>query len=390
MKRISIYSTLAGLCLTTLSSIGQTVTDQPSTANVQEFKPSGVVSGQVFGDYFLKVHADSALRGSTQYAGKTYPNKYNAFALRRLYLGYDYQFSEKFASQLILANENDNADASGERAIYIKALNLKWKNFIKNNDLIFGQTATPFFALVSDNIWGYRSVEKGMTDMRGFAKANDFGISLQGKLNDKGDYGYNLMVANGGKGGQYPEVDKYKKGYGELYAKLNDQKIIIDLVGAYEPTSIVAKQSSVSSKLTLGYTTKMITIGVDLAMQTLANAATDTTLGKKNAKQVNVSPFGFSLYVRGQIIENKLQYFARYDSYNPNSSYSTNIKYSTVMNTNKEQFITVGCDWTPTKNIHFMPNIWYNSYSTLNNNLKGTLAKNDYDFVSRVTIFYKF
>ena len=33
--------------------------------------------------------------------------------------------------------------------------------------------------------------------MRKLGSSNDFGISLQGKLSDKGNIGYNLMIANG-------------------------------------------------------------------------------------------------------------------------------------------------------------------------------------------------
>jgi len=226
--------------------------------------------------------------------------------------------------------------------------------------------------------------------MHTFVRPTDLGIALQGRLNDKGDYGYNFMIGNGGKGGQYPEVDKYKKGYCEIYEKLLNQSIIIDLNGTYEPTSVALKQSTTTGKISIGYLSKLITVGVEGIVQSQTNAATDTTTGKKNAKQVNVTPFAFSVYVHGQIIENKLNYFARYDSYNPNSNYKATDLYSTSMTTNKEGFITAGFDWTPLSSIHIMPNIWYDSFSTMKNNVKGTLAKSDYDMVYRLTVFYKF
>ncbi len=64
-------------------------------------------------------------------------------------------------------------------------------------------------------------------DMRKIGGSNDVGISLQGKFNDKGDYGYNLMIGNGS--GAKPEADKFKKFYGDVYLKFLDQKIILDL-----------------------------------------------------------------------------------------------------------------------------------------------------------------
>ncbi|MGN6618551.1 MAG: hypothetical protein ACTHJ5_15370, partial [Ilyomonas sp.] len=50
----------------------------------------------------------------------------------------------------------------------------------------------------------------------------------------------------------------------------------------------------------------------------------------------------------------------------------------------KEQFITVGLDYTPVKNVHFMPNIWYNKYIN-----QGYDAKNNsHDLVYRITFYY--
>ncbi len=94
---------------------------------------------------------------------------------------------------------NDIASVSStiERSVYIKAANIRWKNFIKNNDLIFGQQATPIYATLSESVWGYRSIEKTIIDMRGLGSSNNFGIAWQGKLNDQGDYGYNFMIGNG-------------------------------------------------------------------------------------------------------------------------------------------------------------------------------------------------
>jgi len=74
------------LCLASLDSISQ------DTTNVkEEFKPSGKLWGYTFGDYAYKLHADSAQRGSLQYS--KLPKNHNSFNFRRIYLGYDYQFT---------------------------------------------------------------------------------------------------------------------------------------------------------------------------------------------------------------------------------------------------------------------------------------------------------
>jgi hypothetical protein len=382
MKNYFLYIILMA-CLAKVSTAQGQNAQQAATNPPAEFKPSGKVWGYVFGDYFVKTHADSLKRGSMQYSNIA--KDFNAFAFRRIYLGYDYQISEKFSAQLLLANENDNADASGERTVFIKAANFRWKNIVKNNDLILGQTATPLFALMSETVWGYRSIEKTSTDMRKFSSSNDFGISWQGKLNDKGDYGYNFMIANGTS--QKPETDKYKKIYGELYAKLMNQKVILDFSGDYEPSSNT--QSKTTLKGFVAYQTDPITIGVEIANQVQKAAVKDTTEGAANAKNVNVVPLIFSVFVHGQIIKDKLNYFARYDNFNPDTKFDAAVKYSSKVPSDKENFITAGLDWTPVKNVHLMPNIWYDSFSSMKKNVSGK-TKNDYDMAARLTFFYIF
>ena len=78
-----------------------------SNANAQdakpEFKPSGKVWGYAFGDYYYKVHADSANRGALNYSGMA--KDANAFEFRRIYLGYDYNISEKISTEFLLSYE---------------------------------------------------------------------------------------------------------------------------------------------------------------------------------------------------------------------------------------------------------------------------------------------
>jgi len=45
-------------------------------------------------------------------------------------------------------------------SFYIKLANIRWKQIWKGTDFVFGQMATPTFALMSEKIWNYRSIEK--------------------------------------------------------------------------------------------------------------------------------------------------------------------------------------------------------------------------------------
>jgi hypothetical protein len=62
---------------------------------------SGKLWGYMFGDYYVKAEADSLNRGSSsQYSGV--PKNRNAFQIRRLYLGYNYNITKKFAAEVLL------------------------------------------------------------------------------------------------------------------------------------------------------------------------------------------------------------------------------------------------------------------------------------------------
>jgi hypothetical protein len=93
--------------------------------------------------------------------------------------------------------------------------------------------------------------------------------------------------------------------------------------------------------------------------QTLNNIKSDGT---------DAIPFGYSVFARGMIVKDKLGYFARYDSFDQDLNYRAQdippvYNRSTMFQNYDEQFFVAGFDWSPHKNIHFMPNIWINSYS---------------------------
>ncbi len=359
---------------------------QKDTTKV-EFKPSGKLWGYAFGDFLYKGHTNSFNMANTQYGGT--PKDFNSLEFRRIYLGYDYDISEHFSTQLLLAYEGTSLSSDGNRSVYIKIANLRWKNIIHNGDLVIGAMGPPTF-INSEAVWGYRSLEKTIMDMRKIGSSNDLGISLQGKLNDKGDYGYNFMISNGS--GAKPETDRFKKFYANVYAKFMDQKIILDLGVDNEWTqSHPYQKSKITYKAFLGYQTKMFTMGIEAFQQVQKN----NTLIYSDAvpatvqDMVNSLASGISVFARGPIT-NKLGYVLRYDYYNPDSKFNVNNIYAasyTGMYT--ESFVLAALDYAPVKNVHLMPNIWYdmykNRYSTVN-----ALPEKSNDLAFRLTVHYIF
>ncbi len=355
------------------------------------FKPSGKFSSQVFGDYSYKILADSLNRGVGQYSGV--PKTFSNFQLRRFYLGYNYNISQTFTAELLLAYEDGGGasatvDLANERTFYLKLANIRWKNIFAGSDLIFGAQLTPAFPSLSEQVWGYRSIEKTILDKNKIASATDLGLGLQGSFDDAKNFGYDLLYANGSA--QKLETDKFKKLYADLWAKFFEKKLILNLYGDLNRTSDAPAKDILTMKFFIAYQTKPLTFGIEGFMQTQTHNVVDSNFSSGLHDTASITPFGVSVFIRGEIIENTLNFFARYDMFNPDNSYvSSGVQYPKGYNTSNENFIVAGIDWTPYNNIHIMPNLWYTGYS---NKANGAIEKlkSDNDIVSRVTVYYKF
>lgn len=369
---------------------------------------SGRLWGYAFGDLYYKAHSDSLVRGgSNQYSGV--PKNRTAFAFRRIYLGYDYNITKKFSAEILLAAEDNFTQTSlagatttsgdlltnNKLTFYIKLANIRWKNIWKGTDLVVGQVATPAFPLLSEKIWGYRSIERTISDIRR-TPSYDLGATLQGVFDSKGNYGYNLMVGNGTSA--KPESDNFKWFYGDVFAKFINQKLILDIYADYERLNWTSTWHHSRNMLKgyVAYTTPKITFGAEGFVNYLKNDDADTKIIGGANDTVSVAAKGISLYVRGVIVKDKVGFFARFDSYNPDNKIDNNTykKFAGSTGnyndpTTKEKFITAGLDFTPAKNVHFMPNIWYNQYRSQLANTTGSLHS-DYDLVYRASFFFTF
>lgn len=403
---------------------------------------SGRVWGYMFGDYYYKSNADALSRGgSNQYSG--IPKNRNAFQFRRIYLGYDYNISKKFAAELLLAAEDNfpgfnapsSSSASGDQLLnnklsfYIKLANIRWRNIWKGTDFIFGQVATPAFPLLSERIWNYRSIERTISDIRR-TPSYDLGASLQGVFDPATkNYGYDIMIGNGTSA--KPASTSFKWLYGDVYAYLFDKKLVVDLYADYLRTNwsynpkqdrsrqmlkgYIAYNSAATAKSGMnpgsGYT-----VGAEFFVNNLKNDLFATKIAG-GVDTINNAATGLSLYVHGDIVKSKLRFFARFDAYNPMKKINNSIynKYAgntgnyndnsylltyngngtptsataTGDQTYKQSFVTAGLDWTPAKNVHIMPNLWYVHYAS---QLDGATApaSGDHDTVYRITFYYVF
>ena len=353
---------------------------------------SGKLWGYMFGDYYVKTQADSLNRGSnSQYSG--IPKNRNAFQIRRLYLGYNYNITKKFAAEVLLEAAPGEGLTDTKLAFYVKLANLRIKDLWKGTDLILGQVSTPGFSMSSEPIWGYRSIEKTLIDIRG-TPSYDLGASLQGKFDPKtGNFGYDLMAANGT--GAKPESDNFKWLYGDIWGRFFNKKLYVDFYADYSGLNHVAGMEHSRSMIKgfVAYTGSNFTLGVEAYSNHLKNDNQATEISSGNVDILSVNATGLSIFTRGTLVKEKLNFFARTDFFNPsnqidNSKYNKYVGNTSGYNdpSTKENFITAGLDYTPVKNVHLMPNIWINHYTN-----QGFATKYDVsDVVARFTFFFAF
>ena len=391
---------------------------------------TGRIWGYVFGDFYYKSKADSLNRGgNNQYTG--IPKNRNAFAFRRLYLGYDFNFNKSFSSELLLAAEDNfpagnppstattgasgDLTSNGKETFFIKLANVRWKNIFKGTDLVVGEQVTPSFAALTEKVWNYRSIERTISDILR-TPSYDMGAGLNGKY-AKGNFGYNLLVANGSS--DKPASTSFKWFYGDVWAMFLDKHLIVDVYADYQRLNWQPFYHHDRQMLKgfVAYSSSPITVGVEGFVNNIRADTKATKIGG-GSDTIATKANGVAFFVHGDIVTNKLRFFARVDLYNPNSKVD-NSKYtaysalsspngymtpgykmtfnsstgaaatatSTGDPTSKNTFFTAGLDFMPFRDIHFEPNVWYEHYAS---QLTSTGKQADADVVWRMTFFFVF
>jgi hypothetical protein len=406
----------------------------PITTTPGEKKDStrGHVWGLVFGSAYAKVHADSINNSTivkttpTQYSGV--PQGFDALSIQRVYLGYDYFFNPSFSAHLVVAHEEfydggptaltkDNIDNVDDRSLYIKFCNFEWDNIFKGSNLTVGAMPTPGYPLTEDPLWGYRSLERSVMDMRGIVSSNDVGVNLGGKFWSQKDIsgrentviGYNIMVGNNTNAqpdnvGITPaDASNFKRFYGDLYARFLGDKLVFDIYSDYH--TVTPGQNDLVWRGIIGYKARNYNISFEYFDENMSNQAVYAPTAGAKLDTASISRSGIS--IEGALVlsrdkhtqDPKFSLVARYDIYNPDANFNTNYAYATnETNTNynyspsnvyTEQFFLFALDCQPINQIHIMPNIWYDGFRNRVNDIEGRAAS-DYDLVARVTFYFMF
>jgi len=149
-------------------------------------------------------------------------------------------------------------------------------------------------------------------------------------------------------------------------------------------------------KALVAYSVPAFTIGVEGYTNTFKNGLSIKTPASSPLVDQNARAEAISIFAHAPIT-NKLNIFARYDSYNPDNEnynaadvYTVNTNFSSYDPYTKETFFTGGLDFTPAKNVHFMPNIWYIKYKDQRDPTTTGYELPAQTLVYRLTFFYQF
>lgn len=377
-----------------LSLISLNSAAQDSIQSKNDFKDTGKIWGYVFGDYAYKLHADAEKRGNIQYS--RLPQNYSSFNIRRVYIGYDYPFSPNVSSQFVLAYESGSEAHQGNRdeltdnhrGVYIKAMNIRFKNVIPHATIVAGQQArpTPSFATSGDPVWGYRSIEKAITDLRGISSTYDLGVGIFGKIGKNENVGYDLMVGNNNKA--KIENNNFKKLYTSLFSYFLNKKLLIH--GNYEygtATNEPVRKSLSTIKGLIAYQSKQTTVAIEVFQQLQTNNSAH--LKGSDTAYANGQSSGISFYVTQRLKKDQLKSFARIEWYDPDTRFNSGNHYIGFYNIHKECFAVIGLDWIPYENVHIMPNLWCDQFKSkfISTSVK---QRNDYDLAARITLYFLF
>lgn len=268
---------------------------------------SSKISGKVYFEYFIP---DDSMADVEQ------------FRFKRYYFTYDKKISDNFDVRYRL--DADRAD-DGKARPFLKHAYVSWTNLVPDAKIYFGMQPTPNWG-ISEEYWGYRSIEKTIQDLNKVGASADLGIGLKGNFSDK--QGYHITYMNGTSHTK-PENDDFKKTSG-LYWFKPEEKFIGTVYIAREPKT--SDFTNITLAIFGGYDSKEFRTGIEYFYHK-----------NEGVKEFNVTGISFFGTYRSE----KGDFFGRYDISDPDDT----------TDSDSETYLILGYDYVADANFHIMPNL---------------------------------
>lgn len=296
------------------------------------------IKGYMFGDYYYAVSGPDEKR--------------NAFQMRRIYLTHDIKWNDSFSGRLRFEAKDAGFGTGGTMDPFVKDAYLRYG--WNGGSLYAGQSPTPTWS-ITEQVWGYRAVEKTIMDLNKIGSSRDNGIAFNTGLGGSEKVNLRLMVGNGNS--TRSEKDNDKKLYGLVQLKPAGDLVATAYV---DWQSQPQDQDLTTFAVLVGTRGEDLHGGVEVFSQTAKNAAAGE----------DVTSQGLSAFGAKWLGENA-KAFVRADIFDPNNDADDDGKI----------LLMGGLDWMPAKGIHIMPNAQVVIY-----NAPGV----DNEVVPRVTGLFEF
>lgn len=298
-------------------------------------------SGLTYFDYFYNISNKDIAKKDLQ-----------GFQFRRVFFTVDFDVSNKLSTRFRLEADEKTLLTQNRFFVSLKDLYAQYK--FESSQLFLGLLPVPQLE-IEEKYWGYRSIEKIQSDLRGMISVRDIGIALRGKFLTNSS-SYWIFFSNNSSHGA--ETDKYKK----LYLQFTNQ--ITQSLAA----SIDFNFANGSQNKNYIYSR----IGFYMADDFLSGGLTIVSGIKQKSSPSNqdLKEAGLSLFSNFQLLPH-LKCLVRFDYYDPNLDGAKDGELTFIG----------GIDYKLEKNLSIIPNLIFNYYE--NRNFKD-------DLTARVTFHYQF
>ncbi len=314
---------LSLLCFVILSQEALIAQTSPDSAQYK-------LNGEVFGDLYYFVENETAANEGE-----------SGFLIRRGTLTYDYLHNKTFRSRFRIEADQSALTASNRLLVYIKDAYLLWRGMLgSGHDLVFGISPTPSFQ-TSEEVWGYRSLEKTLLDHRGLVSSRDIGIDVKGGLG--GGASYWIKMGNNSMDGRGTSL----RLYGNLKFNLG-QSSVVTLSSDWHkgettvPGLGVVKGNRIVVVGFFGYNDPgKYAFGAEGVYRLQEN---NDVVSPTLVEDLKSS--GFSTFARVSMSD-PVRVVVRYDYFQPNSRIPNGALH----------YLLAGIDFSPINTIHIMPNL---------------------------------
>ena len=334
MRKISI-------CLVVLSLV------VPARSQMQ-----GRFSGLTYFDYYYNIErpANQSLLSNAAVNG---PKDLQGFQIRRLFFTYDDDLSKEFATKLRMDADQQATTSDGRISFYLKDASLTWKNIFRGSNLCVGLQPTLPFEVI-ESVWGFRSIEKTILDLRGLVSTRDMGVSLKGRMDEEDIIEYGILVGN--NSASKPSSTKYKRYYGQVVVK-PIKNFILAMCADYNDRALAPDPYDIGLSVANGTLTGDVfaglvdsgicNAGIELSSGTTFHGYNNgITLG--NLQSIGISAFG-SVHIHGLFTV-----VGRFDYFDPNVDASAR--------GDSRNYFMVGVAWNPIPAVSLIPNALYEMY----------------------------